>query len=281
VKTSRRKSRNREDRAFTLPDLVVSIATLALLALAFMPALARTRVNDRSFQCLNNLRQLLNSWRMYAEGNSGKIPPAWGGSAQWVAGYLSWTGDPTSDGQNPSNWDTNRDLAKSPLWSYGGKTPAIWRCPADPSTAVPTNGPSQGQLVPRVRSISMNSWFNGLDGDAFGPGYLKYRKLTDVVNPGPARTFVFVDERCDSINDGELFVAMFGFPDAPQQWHIVDFPANYHNGGASLAFADGHSENHLWKDIRTMPPLGHLNLNVPSPNNQDAYWLMDHSTRKP
>jgi prepilin-type processing-associated H-X9-DG protein len=272
--------RKKGPQAFSLVDLVVSIATLALLGLLLTPAFARTRVNDRSFQCLNNLRQLLSAWRMYTEDNAGKVPSAWGYPDQWVAGDLSWSGYPVNDGQNPSNWDTNRDLVKSPLWSYCGKTPAIWRCPADPSTAIPTNGPSQGQIVPRVRSTSMNSWFNALDADTFGQGYVKYRKLGDVLNPGPARTFVFVDERCDSINDSEFVVAMSGFPNAPQQWYLVDFPANYHNGAASLAFVDGHSETHLWQDRRTMPPLGHLQLNVPSPYNPDVYWLMEHSTAK-
>jgi prepilin-type processing-associated H-X9-DG protein len=273
--------RQNADLAFSRVDLLGVIAVTTLLALVLTPAFARTRVNDRSFQCLNNLRQLLNTWRMYAEDNSGKIPSAWGSAAQWVTGSLSWTGNPTSDGQNPSNWDINQDIVKSPLWSYCGRTPAIWRCPADPSTAIPPSGPSLGQLLPRVRSVSMNAWFNGADVDSFGQGYLKYKKLTDVLNPGPARTFVFLDERCDSINDGEFIVSMNGFPANPAQWGIVDYPANYHNGGADLAFADGHSETHLWKDRRTMPPLGNLSLNIASPNNPDVYWLMDHCTRKP
>ena len=52
----------------------------------------------------------------------------------------------------------------------------------------------------------------------------------------------------------------------------------------NLAFADGHSEVHKWKDPRTSPVLkrgGELNLNVISANNQDVFWLMERSTRKP
>ena len=51
---------------------------------------------------------------------------------------------------------------------------------------------------------------------------------------------------------------------------------------AVAAFADGHSEIHKWKDPRTTPPLTtELELNVPSPNNQDVYWMQEHSTRLP
>lgn len=61
-------------------------------------------------------------------------------------------------------------------------------------------------------------------------------------------------------------------------------PCAYHNGAAGLAFADGHSEIKKWLDRRTMPPIKPgvelPSLNVPSPNNPDALWLMDRSTRK-
>jgi len=63
----------------------------------------------------------------------------------------------------------------------------------------------------------------------------------------------------------------------------VDLPADYHNRAAGFAFADGHSEIHQWKDSRTMPALSatDLSLNYASPNNQDVYWMQDHSTRHP
>jgi prepilin-type processing-associated H-X9-DG protein len=107
--------------------------------------------------------------------------------------------------------------------------------------------------------------------------------MGDLNDPGPTMTWVLMDEREDSINDGELCVGMTGYPDKPQQWLIVDYPASYHNSAAGLAFADGHSEVHKWKDARTVPVLkrgAELSLNIPSPNNQDALWMMERSTRK-
>jgi prepilin-type processing-associated H-X9-DG protein len=80
-----------------------------------------------------------------------------------------------------------------------------------------------------------------------------------------------------------MVVGMDGFPDQPQSWKIVDYPASYHNGAGGLSFADGHSEIRKWVDPRTTPVLKRgqeLQLNQPSPNNQDAFWLMERSTRK-
>lgn len=128
----------------------------------------------------------------------------------------------------------------------------------------------------------MLSWFNGIDADSFSgcSGFTKYAKMSQVMNP--AMTIVFLDERCDSINDGEWCTSMNGWPDKPQQWIMIDFPGSYHNGAGGLSFADGHSEVHKWLDPRTTPPIGRLyNLNVPSPNNRDVYWIMERSTRKP
>ena len=106
--------------------------------------------------------------------------------------------------------------------------------------------------------------------------------MGDVMNPGPAMTIVFLDERCDSINDGEWCSSMNGWPDQPGAWVMIDFPGSYHGKAGGFAFADGHSEIHKWKDHRTTPALTqNLPLNVPSPNNKDVYWIMEHSTRKP
>ena len=130
----------------------------------------------------------------------------------------------------------------------------------------------------------MLSWFNGADADdpgLGGSGWLKYKKLSQVLDPGPALTILFLDERCDSINDGEWCTSMYGWPATPSAWKMIDFPASYHGGSGGVSFVDGHSEIHKWRDPRTTPPVGKLfGLNISSPNNPDVYWLMERSTRK-
>jgi prepilin-type N-terminal cleavage/methylation domain-containing protein/prepilin-type processing-associated H-X9-DG protein len=270
-------------RAFTLIELLVVIAIIAILAALLLPALTRAKMKGQAAQCMSNGRQMMLCWRMYAEDNGDKTPSAYGGSDTWVGGNLSWTGNPVVDGNNASNWDINQDLANSSLWPYCSKNPGIWKCPGDLSNALATYGPFSGQIIPRVRSVSMLSWFNGSDADSFTgcSGYFKYTSMGSVRQPGPAMTFVFLDERQDSINDGEFCTSMDGFPDQPANFQLIDVPASYHGGSGGFSFADGHSEIHKWRDARTMPPIGTARHRVSSANNPDCYWLADHSTRMP
>jgi prepilin-type N-terminal cleavage/methylation domain-containing protein len=277
---------HRPPRGFTLIELLVVIAIIAILAAMLLPALGRSRLKAQGIQCMNNGRQVLMTWRLYVDDNGDKVPSAYGSVGDWMPGInMSWTGNAMTDGANRDNWDIET-LKKSPLWPFCGNSPGIWRCPADDKyRCIARSGPLQGQAVPRVRSVSMLSWFNGSDADDSGlggAGWVKYKKMAQVVKPGPAMTIVFLDERCDSINDGEWCTSMYGWPDQPSQWKMIDFPGSYHGAAGGLSFADGHSEIHKWKDARTTPPIGKLfNLNVPSPNNPDVYWMMERSTRRP
>ena len=108
-----------------------------------------------------------------------------------------------------------------------------------------------------------------------------YLKTSDFVDPGPSSTWVFIDEREDSINDGFWVTSMPGYPDAATT-RIIDYPASYHNGAGGISFADGHAEIKKWIDPRTVPALernGTIPLNVPSPNNKDVLWMQDRTTR--
>lgn len=278
--------RHNQKYGFTLIELLVVIAIIAILAAMLLPALGRAKAKAQGISCMNNGRQMMLAWRFYVEDNADTVPPAWGNPGQWMpVNDMTWSGRPTIDGGNVFNWDAEVTIKKSPLWPYCGNSTAIWRCPADdkyPCGAA--SGPNKGQSFPRVRSMSMLSWFNGSDADQFAgcAGYTKYKKMSSVIRPGPAMTIVFLDERCDSMNDGEWCTSMNGWPDKPTQNVMIDFPGSYHGGAGGLSFVDGHSEIHKWKDPRTTPPIGKLfSLNVPSPNNPDVYWLMERSTRKP
>ncbi len=153
----------------------------------------------------------------------------------------------------PANWDPSVVIAKSPLFAYVGGSSEIFKCPADKSTVKTADG----SIKPRVRSMSMNSWTGGHDGKHTwfgGPEWRMYLKTGDFVDPGPSSTWVFIDEREDSINDGFWVTSMPGYPDAATT-RIIDYPASYHNGAGGISFADGHAEIKKWVDPRTVPAL--------------------------
>ncbi|MBI3417259.1 MAG: type II secretion system protein [Verrucomicrobia bacterium] len=271
--------------AFTLIELLVVIAIIAILASMLLPALARSKTKAQGILCMNNHKQLTLAWRMYAEDNEERILYASPGAFAWMDKYVWISGGMDFDPANPSNWDIEVDIKKSPMWPYCGNSAGIWKCPADRSKIQPAFGPLRGRTLPRVRSMSMNIWTGGFGGvfDESGPGWRIYLKLSDMIDPGPSSTFVLMDMREDSIDIGNFATDMRGWPDQPRLTGFFDLPASYHNGAGGFSFADGHSEIKKWLDPRTTPPLvkdGLIPDIGPSPNNRDIIWLQERSTRR-
>jgi prepilin-type processing-associated H-X9-DG protein len=243
---------------------------------------------------MNNHRQLLLAWKMYVEDNREVLPYVKADPAAWINGWLD------NDGNNAENWNPDLNIKTSVLWSYCGKSSGIFKCPSDTSMVN-----VRGQMLPRVRSMSMVNWVGGRGngsgqmaamnwsqttfGNASGEARI-YRKSSDMADPGPSRTAVFLDEREDSINDGMFVIAMEGAAQPPSAtpnpagYGIVDYPAAYHGGAGGFSFADGHAELKKWRDSRTTPPLLKGQAQSfqfkPTGGNPDVAWMQDNSTRR-
>ena len=290
-----------DQSGFTLIDLMTIIVVFGLLLVVCIPALGKAGTNSKSLRCLNNVRQLANGWRMYADDNRDRIVYAstdgGGRTASSVPvntnpndpNNYAWSGahmDYQSGGLNRANWDVNYDITKRPLWPYVGRDASIYKCPEDQSS-VPN---ASGTIVPRVLSMTMNTYLGGFVGTSGGWDFFSwfprvFLKTTDLTTITPAKTFVFMDQRPDVINWSNFMVVMDGFqPNDPTRYQLGDLPGFFHDGGAAFSFADGHGELHRWQDQRTIPPLNSATTIIDvdtgwGSNNPDVAWLQDHASR--
>ncbi len=247
-----------------------------MLAVLVCTSAATTSVGSRIAICLDNQKHLTRAWLEYAEDHGGVLPgnlDGVTGAAQqgqtWCVGWLDNTR------YTPDNTNT-LFLANSQLGKYARGT-EIYKCPAD----VSLNAGKKG--VPRVRSVSMNSYMGERAG-SYTPGYRQFKTLAQITDPGPSKAFVFIDEREESICDGWFAISMEGFdPRLPEQVALVDFPADWHDQAGVLSFGDGHAELWRWRDSRTTPAhrLGvALSLGIHMPNNPDIARLQEAASSR-
>jgi len=248
-----RRGNGPQGRCFTLVELLVVIAVIAILAALLLPALNKAKQKAQTIACLNSLKQLQLCWHMYTHDNDDVIPPnnfvytiTMGGTNTPILGEdeMTWC-------RGIAPLDTNPITAATSLLFIYNQNAAIYHCPADQSTI---NGHPD---TLRKRSYNMSNSANCAADNHF-------RKYSEIKIS--TALFVFIDTDENDIWDSTFGVIPYDYPYWSDYW--LDIPADRHQQGCNLTFADGHAEHWKWR-----APKNVLTLGDPAYNDDDLQDL--------
>jgi prepilin-type N-terminal cleavage/methylation domain-containing protein len=215
----------RRAAGFTLIEILVVVAVIALLVAVLLPSLSRARGQARRALCAANLRTTATAVYYYTEANGDAYPahPNW---AEKCYSYIQKLGGGQAP---PDNWSDK----------YYEDRPAFLECPDDKQTHFSTWNRSQGGLNIKIR-VYMSYGINGFltNIDPTGSGNLpKTYKTTEIRHPGDK--VLLTDTRNDDIaRIWEIDWRYEGSIDEP------GFLEVHHRKGNNFVYADSHVTYH-------------------------------------
>jgi prepilin-type N-terminal cleavage/methylation domain-containing protein/prepilin-type processing-associated H-X9-DG protein len=231
---------------FSLTELMVVIAIIAIMAGLLMPALSKAKQQATAAACLSNQKQLAAAFHMYTQDNSDRIVQMadyMTGETLYPAGGF-W-GGPASGPGWPSAAAAivaaQSGLRSSNALYYYCNNVGVYHCPADPRIArdPATNSPNGWAYDSYARTQNLG----GEPFDNYWGAGATYTKMSAIFQPGA--TFSFMEDAdWRGYNVGTWVVNWLG----RHGFRWQEPPAIWHGNVCSVGFADGHGELHKWLD---------------------------------
>ncbi len=206
-------------RGFTLVELLVVVAIIAILMAILLPALSLAREKARSTKCMVNTRNLAQALQEYT---------------------LNWDGYMTvqHDDSNPANilWVNElRPYLKNleVYWCPSGPKAAMWDgVPFKHSTRLFTYGLNNWGFYQCLRPELKKDFNRGIGSIDEYNKQIWRKKIARIKNA--AEMIAFLDSNCDMVWDTNV--------DPYVDVSRGEGPGYRHRMGANLVFVDGHSE---------------------------------------
>jgi prepilin-type N-terminal cleavage/methylation domain-containing protein/prepilin-type processing-associated H-X9-DG protein len=220
-------------RGFTLIEMLVVIAIIAILVAILIPTVSRGMDNAKTTRCLANLRQVGMAVTNYALENNGFLPPAgsWGGvqAPTWFNTIAPYLGSDVVD------------IRDGEIASITRACPA-WQGRSDVPESARATKPGYGMTIhPRAGSSA-----NGQPNTS-GPALNRFRLISITDFDVPTRTILLGDSA---------------------DWHLFITGGNWVNGNwdanssIPMGYASGHPTRHRGRanymmadsSVATLPP---------------------------
>lgn len=194
--------------AFTMIELLIVSAIIAILAALLSPALKTARDKARQIKCMSNLKQCFLAFQFYANDNNGWMIPN-GGLRAWGGAYKEYS------------WD---EIATSGGYLPNTQNPSVMFCPSYDSLGGWSQMYGYGACM---RDSGIANSMTMLTGP------YTYSAISSWDNATPATMIILTEsKRYWGAVGVQWFVA-----DAATAWSGVILR---HNGLANALFADGH-----------------------------------------